>query len=98
MDRITTRDARTVGVGVKVGNGVSVGGGVNVAVSVGVTLGVEVCVAVGALKPGTPMFDNWHGSNTNKERIEKNTLRVLVDIRVTGSLIKIILADGQRLE
>jgi predicted thioesterase len=77
IDRITTRDARTVGVGVKVGNGVSVGDGVNVAVSVGVTLGVKVSVAVGALRAGTLMSDNWHPRNTNKERIDNSALRVL---------------------
>ena len=98
MDRIITRFARTAGVGVKVGSGVSVGGGVSVAVSVGVTLGVEVCVAVGALKAGTPMFENWHARSTNNERIEKNTLRVLIGIRFTGSLFKITLVDVQRRE
>jgi hypothetical protein len=86
IDRITTRDAKAVGVGVKVGNGVSVGVGVNVAVNVGVTLGVKVGVAVGELRNGIPPFDNWHARSTNNDRPDKNILRVLIDIIVTDSL------------
>ena len=72
MDRITTRLARAVGVGVKVGNGVSVGGcvAVNVAVGVGVTIGVEVGVGVGEPREGTATFANMHASSTNNRRAD----------------------------
>jgi hypothetical protein len=70
MDRITTRFARAVGVGVKVGNGVSVGVAVRVAVNVGVTLGIEVCVAVGEPSEGTSTFANMQASSTNTRRAD----------------------------
>jgi hypothetical protein len=70
MDRITTRFARAVGVGVKVGNGVSVGVAVRVAVNVGVTLGMEVCVAVGEPTDGISTFASMHASSTKTKRAD----------------------------
>jgi hypothetical protein len=88
MERITTRDTRAVGVGVKVGNGVSVAVAVSVGVKVGVRVAVSVGVAVGAPKGNPPMFDSWQASNSDNERMDKNNLRFLFKNIVIDSLWK----------
>jgi hypothetical protein len=74
MDRITTRRARTVGVGVAEGVGVSVGSGVGVIVAVRVGNGVAVGSAVGVAIPGI-----WQASRIRRVRAVKRDLLVLFE-------------------
>jgi hypothetical protein len=87
MDRMMTRFARTVGVGVSVGAGVSVAVAVNVtvAVRVGGSVGVDVSVAVGAPSGSPPRFDSWQATRRNDETMAKSKLRVLMENIIVDS-------------
>ena len=77
MERISTRRATGVGVGVIVGVGVSVGVGLGVSVGVRVGVSVDVGVAVGPNK-GSPLVETWQASKSNTMKIEKTSFRVLL--------------------